>query len=128
MPETLLGTISEFYLVMIPPDFEIPPLRVLPTPSVNEYGSEGEGTIAAILRDIIPLVCENCGTTDRDLFSGVIQTYANNPTDRSYRTIRCRRCNQEEVADRERAQQGSADLIQIRCKGCQGMFRLEELK
>ena len=96
-------------------------------PDTGDHGGGDEGPIAAFLREAPPLVCAECGTTTRDLFSGAIQNYAGDPTDRTYRTILCRNCRKDEVAARERAQQTSSDKIQDRCKDCGEVFRLEEI-
>ena len=93
----------------------------------DDRGGGSEGPIETILRQALPLVCAQCGTRTRDLFSKTIQIYAGNPTERTYRTILCRDCRKDEVDDRERAQQASADRLQDKCKECGEVFRLAEI-
>ena len=122
--EGLIGTNAEFYRAMIPPDCEIPPLWAQQTQSASD---NREGGIAAILQGTIPLVCAACRTTTRDLFSGVIQNYAGNPTNHTYREILCRNCKQDEVDAREREQQALSDKLKDKCKDCGITFCLEEI-
>ena len=123
--EGLIGMTSESHLGMIPPRCEIPPPRVQPAQSVSDNRSGGDGTIAAILQGTIPLVCAECKTTARDRFSGVIQHYAGNPTNRTFRKILCRNCKQDEVDARERQQQALSGKLEDKCKDCGIVFRLE---